>query len=366
MMLKMLKAATLCVFVFITGCNQGVKEKVSAEIEADNYSHKIDSLIQTTHPRFFNGVILITKGEERKYFRASGFSNFEKKEPISLKNRFRIMSNTKQITAVLILKEVEKGKIRLQDPIKTYLPTLQQSWADSVTIHQLLNMSSGIADLEEPLLFVPGEGYYYSNPGYGLLGMIINQVTGRTFSDNAKKLFEELDMDDTYCYELDGGNQGLIESYALKTDEVEKVDFERFGFTVDRWSDFILAGGVVSTVEDLNKWDRKLHRGEILSRPLYQEMVSSSNYGPHAVFGNDTVGYGYGLRIDKQRGVDYLGHGGRGFGFVSVKLFFPASDVSLIVWENIYHMDGFPDNADVIYHFENQIRKIVVESTLVD
>ncbi|WP_366140391.1 hypothetical protein [uncultured Tenacibaculum sp.] len=70
----------------------------------DDYSAKIDSLILTFTPREFNGVILITQNGKTKYSKEYGFSNFKEQTPIKLNDNFLIQSNSKQITAVLILK----------------------------------------------------------------------------------------------------------------------------------------------------------------------------------------------------------------------------------------------------------------------
>lgn len=110
--------------------------------QTDDYSARIDSLIQTASPRSFNGVILITQNGKTKYSKAFGYSDFENKLPLTMKDNFRIQSNSKQVTAVLILKEVEKGKINLHSPVKKYLPEIQQTWADTVTVNQLLNFFS--------------------------------------------------------------------------------------------------------------------------------------------------------------------------------------------------------------------------------
>ncbi len=340
--------------------DKAIKKAVISELAA-----QIDSLIATTHPRIFNGVILITKGDESIYVRTHGYSNFDKKIPISINDKFRIMSNSKQVTSVLILKQVEKGNIDLQKPVGAYLSNLPQPWAGSVTVHQLLNMSSGIADLEKPLLFEPGKGYFYSNPGYGLLGKILEAVTNKRYSSNANDLFKALGMKNTYCYELQGTNDGLITGHALRKEEVVPVDFDHFGFDQERWNNFLPAGGIISDAYDLSKWDIKLHNGELLAPASYEQMINPTNWGPHAVFDYDTIGYGYGLRIHDTNPVVHLGHGGRGFGFVSLKFYIPEKDIDVVVWENIYHMDGFPDNADIIYHFENEIRKIILQSAVV-
>jgi len=331
----------------------------------DDYSALIDSLIETKEPRIFNGIIQIKKGGETRYLKEHGYSDIDQKIPISVDDKFRIMSNSKQVTAVLILREAEKETIDLDLPISEYLTNLKATWADSVTVHQLLNMSSGISNLEKPLLFKPGQGYHYSNPGYGLLGRIIEKVSGKSYADNANDLFEEFGMNNTFCYEINGENKGLINGYALLETQTSAVDFQRFGFDEDGWNDFLPAGGIISDAHDLFRWDIALHNGEILKSEYYQKMVTPSNSGPHAVFDNDTIGYGYGLRINDRYPIKYIGHGGRGFGFVSLKIYIPENDVNVIVWENIYYMDDFPNGADIIYHFENEIRNIVLKSNLV-
>ncbi|MTI20191.1 class A beta-lactamase-related serine hydrolase [Fulvivirga sp. RKSG066] len=365
---RVLYPLSLLFFLFLLSCGKPDKKENAKEISErsiNTLASKIDSILSTNQPRIFNGVILIRQGKESLYVKEHGYADFENKIPISINDKFRIMSNSKQITAVLVLKEVEKGNIDLQKPVGAYLSNLPQSWSDTVTVHQLLNMSSGISDLEKPLLFKPGNGFHYSNPGYGLLGKIIESVTHKSYASNANDLFKGLGMNNTYCYELQGTNEGLINGHALLNGDIEVVDFERFGFDQERWDNFLPAGGIVSDAYDISTWDIKLHHGELLSQESYQQMITPTNWGAHAVFDSDTIGYGYGLRIHDKYPVFHLGHGGRGFGFVSVKFYIPEKDIDVVIWENIYHMDNFPNNADVIYHFENEIRKIILNSDLV-
>lgn len=146
--------------------------------QKDNYTKKIDSLIQINSPKKFNGVVLVTQNDKIKYSKAYGVANIKTGIPLKLDDQFEIMSNTKQITAVLLLKEVEKGKVELQSPIKKYIPSLTQPWADSVIVHQLLNHTHGIVDLEKPLAFKPGTNFKYGDLSNILLGKIIeNTVT---------------------------------------------------------------------------------------------------------------------------------------------------------------------------------------------
>ena len=89
----------------------------------------------------------------------------------------------------------------------------------------------------------------------------------------------------------------------------------------------------------------------------------------HALFNPNLLvivrGYAYCLRINDQHSIYHLGHGGRGFGFVSIKFYVPEKDVDVIIWENIYCRDQNVMAGDIVYYFENEIRKIVLNSNLV-
>lgn len=317
-------------------------------------------MIETTNPRIFNGVILITQNGETKYSKAYGYSNFEMKTPITTKDNFRIQSNSKQVTAVLILKEFENGKIDLKSPIREYLPNIKQTWADTVTVHHLLNMSSGIIALDKSLIFEPGTDYAYSNPAYGLLGRIIENVTGKKYTEVANNLFKQLEMHNSYCYEINKPTKGLINGYRVSNDDFSSVEFNSLGFTEEEWIDFIPGGGIISNLYDLNAWDTKLHNGEILTPDTYKLMISYSIKGQHDAFGNEKIGYGYGLRVYNKKPIKHIGHSGRGIGFASIKFYVPEKDLDVIVLENVYNED-----VDIIYHFEKEIRKIVLNSNLI-
>ena len=164
-----------------------------AQISKNNIA-VLDSLLETQSPRPFNGVVLITQDDDVLYQKALGFKNFEQSTALEVDDQFVINSNSKQITAALILLEVEKGTINLQAPINTYLPKLKQDWASTVTVHQLLNHTHGIAELDKPLLFQPGSDFKYGNLSNVLLGQIITTVTKKSYTEVAEALFNKLGM----------------------------------------------------------------------------------------------------------------------------------------------------------------------------
>lgn len=351
----------LIVAIFAISCNLKNTDRSSKKEElVDDYSARIDSLIRTTRPHFFNGVILITKDSDIVYKREYGYSDFDNKKPISLEDKFRIFSNSKQITAVLILKEVEKGTIDLHQPIRNYLPNFKQAWAHSVTVHHLLNMSSGITTIEEPLAFKPGTEFHYSNPAYGLLGRIIENAKGKKYAEVANSLFVELGMKNTYAFEFGQSDSNLIAGHWIFENDFRIATFEEYNYTKESWEEMLPAGGMVSNAYDLNLWDKKLHNGGILKTETYNLMITSDIIDNTEIDNN--LRYGYGVNINENGPIKYIGHRGRGMGFVNIKLYVPDKKLDVIVLENVYN-----DHEDpmVVYHFETKIRDIVLHSNLV-
>ncbi|MEM7574645.1 MAG: serine hydrolase domain-containing protein [Bacteroidota bacterium] len=340
--------------------NNNSDNSVQDEELTDDYSERIDSLVQIKEPHFFNGVILITKEDEVVYKKEYGYSDFDQKEPISLDNKFRIWSNSKQITAVLILREVENGNIDLHKPIRDYLPDLGQSWADSVTTHHLLNMSSGVTDIQEPLAFELGTDFYYSNPAYGLLSKILENVRGEKFTEVANSFFAELGMNNSYAFEYGQSDAGLIDGHWIFEDGFRIATFEEYNYTEESWEEMLPGGGMVSNAYDLNLWDKKLHNGGLLEDATYHLMTTSE------VIDNSVIDrglkYGYGVNIDEDQALRYIGHRGRGMGYVNFKFYVPEKKLNVIILENVYHDHEDPN---VVYHFETEIRNIVMSSKLV-
>jgi len=269
-----------------------------------------------------------------------------------MNSQFEIMSNTKQITSVLVLKQFEKGKIDLQAPIKKYLPFLTQPWADSVTVHQLLNHTHGIVDLEKPLLFKPGTEFKYGNLSNILLGKIVEKTSGTSYIRQATDLFKELHLKNTFCYSKDH-RRNLVSGHINKDNIFTLV--ENSFITNENMP----ADGVITTAEDMSLWNSLLHKGKILNPKSYKLMTTPSTLSQHDVFGKENSGYGYNMRIVKYNDIPYLGHTGLGDGFASLNVYIPGSDVSIIVMEN-----QMSEDSNLYYYQEALIRDIVLQSSL--
>ncbi|MBW1654215.1 serine hydrolase domain-containing protein [Flavobacterium quisquiliarum] len=337
------KISLLLLFI-LSSCHSSAQKK-------DDYQKSIDSLIQNATNPVFNGVVLISKNGKTVYSKAKGYSNFETKKPLTLDSQFEIMSLTRQITAALILKEVEKGKINLHTPIKKYLPNLKQTWADTITIHQLLNHSHGITDLQKPLLFKPGSDFKYGNEGYPILGQILESVSQKSYSELANDLFKKLKMNNTFCYSQDK-DRNLVTGYMNNGGTLEKAENN----LISPYK--VPSSGLISTVNDLLIWNNNLHKGKILKPESYKLMTSYTIKNQHNFFGKEKEGYGYGLRIIEKEPIKYFGHTGLGNGFSAVNLYFPESDVSMIVLEN-----QMPEDSNLFYASEFKIKNILLKVT---
>jgi CubicO group peptidase (beta-lactamase class C family) len=335
---------SVLLLVIFTSCHSSAQKK-------NDFKKSIDSVIQNSNPKF-NGVILISQNGKTWYSKAEGFSNFETRTPLKMDTQFEIMSNSKLIAAVLLLLEVEKGKVDLNAPIKKYLPELTQTWADSVTVHQLLNHSHGIIDLQKPLAFKPGTDFKYGNLSFNLVAKIVEFSSKKSYTEVAESLFRKLKMYHTFCYSKDK-EQNLATGYynvknQLEQDTSRQITNESLG-----------ADGIISTVSDLAIWNNNLHKGKILKSESYRLLTKNTILSQHNFFGKEKKPYGYGIRIVEEESVKYLGHTGLGDGFSGVNLYFPESDVSLIVLEN-----QMPEDANLFYASEFKIKNILLKSDL--
>lgn len=332
-----------------------VLNSCAVRVESKDTFAKIDSLLQVKSPRSFSGVFLISKGEKIIYWNAKGFINQPAQRALNIDDHFSSMSIAKQITATLVMLEVEKGTVNLNSPIRNYLPDLKYDWANKVTVHQLLNNSSGIDawEFKENLLFEPGTQFKYSNIGYATLGKILENVIGKPYGTLVNDLFKKIGMFESF---YPSTTSKLVPSYYVKKDGsvnlVTKFPFDK---------EFFPGSHLILTVKDLSKWNFALHNGKILKDDSYQKMIHYNITNVHELFGEKAIGYGYGLRINDKAEVFEIGHTGFSppAGFTAVNLYYPKNKISVIVLENTATEES--DNA---YFFEKGIRDIMVKSKL--
>ena len=314
---------------------------------------QIDSIISTKTTKPFNGVILVSQNGQTKYSKTFGYSDIDKKEPLKLNSQFVIGSISKQFTAVLVIREFDKGNIDLFTPIKKYLPELTQSWADTVVIHHLLTHMHGITQLDKPTTFKVGTQYSYSQIGYNLLAKIIERTSGKSFAELSKNLFEKCGMKNTFHPDIKEYNN-LVKGYT----ESENSNIE---FETETFQNYVAAGSFISTVEDLNIWNKKFYSGKLLKSKT-MKMVETKQNGAvrdHPIFG--ITDYGYGITVDTKENILQFGQTGFAPGFISMNFYFPKTKTSVIVLENVAYET---DDLKKTFHYHTEILKIISFSNL--
>jgi len=314
---------------------------------------QIDSLLNAPTLKPFNGVVLIAQNGKRTYSKTCGYSDLERKTSLQFNNQFVIGSISKQMTAVIVLQEYEKGHLKLNQPIRKYLPELSRGWADSVTIHHLLTHTHGIVELDRPTTFKPGTAfnYGYSSLGYDLLAKITEKTSGKSFVELSKELFEICGMKNTF-YPEKYAYSNLVKGYTEQENGKLTVDKGTFRSSV-------AASAFISTAWDLMLWNEYLHSGKLLKPETYKLMTTKQPgaFRNHPIFGE--TDYGYGITIDVRDNRLQLGQTGLVPGFVSMDFYFPKTKTSVIVLENIVYDE---DNLKKAFFYHTQILNMVQEN----
>jgi len=320
----------------------------------DRLAHAIDSLIRLKQPRFFNGVILISKNGKPLYRKAYGYSDLAKKTPLKVDDQFLVGSISKQFTAVLVLKEIQEGHIESGRTIRHYLPGFKQTWGDSVTVQQLLNHTSGITAWDKELAHAPGNGFSYSNVNYGLLGKIIEQTSGKNYAVLTAEMFAHCNMRSS-SVPPGAGRKSNYKHLVKGHDEISAGRYEENNILklLDLPVMGIPAGGMISTAGDLDTWMYCLHHGKLLAESTYRTMITQSVPRPHRW---GAVRYADGIQVDRVDDIPELSMSGYVPGFIATMIYYPDPDLSLVVLENIS-----PSASDMnrAFYFHDQVRNLV-------
>src|SRR4051812_6961443 len=185
----------------------------------------IDSLMaEYARPNAPGASVLVVRNGRVDVMRSYGLADVDSATPVRAETNFRLASLTKQFTATAVMLLAADGKLRYDDEIGAFLPTLP-TFARKVTIRQLLNHTGGLPDYEDfvpdsqtaqvhdrdvPALiahassakFAPGTQYAYSNTGYVLLALVVEKVSGQRFADFLHdRIFVPLHMTGTVALE---------------------------------------------------------------------------------------------------------------------------------------------------------------------
>ncbi len=289
----------------------------------------------------FMGTVLVAKGGTVMLSKGYGSANLEWNIPNSPTVKFRLGSVTKQFTAACVLLLEERGKWKVTDPVKKYMPDAPAAW-DKITLFNLLTHTSGIPNFtsfpeyedfqmkamtpkkivetfeNKPLDFAPGTKWSYSNSGYVLLGYLIEKVSGQSYQEFLQQnIFTPLEMKDSGYDSNSAIIMHRVSGYSRSEHGVENSGYVNMSVPFS-------AGGLYSTTEDLLKWERGLFGGKVLSAESLKEMTTP--------FKDD---YAFGLMVRTVNGRKEIDHGGGIQGFNTEMAYWPEDQLTVIVLGNL-------------------------------
>jgi CubicO group peptidase (beta-lactamase class C family) len=287
-----------------------------------------------------------------------GFADLQAKSAAAPETIYEIGSMTKQFTAVAVMMLVEEGKLSLDGKITAYFPDAP-AWWRQITVRHLLTHTSGIQNhvavpdymdifrlsitgkeyparagllgefYKLPAEFAPGETWAYDNTGYYLLGVIIEKASGKNYWQFLdERIFRPLGMTST----RNSDARAVVANRAAG-----------YGWNGDRWENrpvlapFVgfSAGSLLSTVEDLAKWDAALYSEKLLKKSSLEQMWKPALTNDRRPAAAD---YGFGWFIEKYRNRRDVLHGGGTPGFSSAMHRFVDDRLTVIFLTN--HADA--------------------------
>ena len=321
----------------------------SPALASNSLTEKVDALFAQWNKADSPGCALaVIQNGIVVYKRGYGMANLELGVPINSASVFQVGSISKQFTAFSILLLAQQGKLSLDDDIRKYIPEVPD-FGVPITLRHLLQHTSGLRDQYEMLEMAgwrnedvntekdvldmvsrqrtlnhkPGEEWLYTNTGYTLLAIIVKRVSGESFrAFTEKNIFRPLGMTNTqFNDDHHRITKSLAQGYASKDG----------GFI--KWmanDDHVGADNLLTTVEDLARWDQNFYDKKIGGPALIDQMltIGSLNNG-------DKVTYAYGLFLEPYRGLPVVRHSGARLGYRSDFLRFPEQKFSVVCFCNV-------------------------------
>lgn len=335
------RALVVCALIILSLQTAAVAQQASSTKAA-----KIDEFMTLANKyRLFNGSVLVADQGKVIYKKGFGLANMEWEIPNTPDTKFRLASITKQFTATAVLQLAAQGKIKLDGKLSEYLPEYRKDIGDKVTVHQLLNHTSGIPSYtglpgffqevsrnpfkvddfvkkyaSNDLEFEPGSKFSYNNSGYFLLGAIIEKVTGKPYEQVLKEnIFDPLGMKNSGYDRFDTLLKKRATGYQKSADGYVNAPYLDMSIPYS-------AGSLYSTVEDLYLWDQALYSDSLLNAQ-FKELMFKPNLGNYA--------YGWTIRkagFDDK--IPVIQHNGGINGFSTTIIRFPAEKGLIVMLDN--------------------------------
>ncbi|NRQ40673.1 beta-lactamase family protein [Nonomuraea sp. NN258] len=284
-------------------------------------------------------AVAVTHGT--RVVHAAGYGRTAAGDPVTADTPMAVASVSKSFTALAVMQLVERGRVELDRPVRTYLPefTMADPRAAAITVRQLLDQTSGMADsafreksLPQPstlrgavarlktagLAAAPGTVHRYHNTNYQVAARLVEVVAGRPFADHLRaSVFEPLGMRHSTTIDTDrdlpASARGHLYALGLSVPLPEPAGFGNG------------SGGVLSTASDLARWLIAQHRG-VLSPAGMREMRTPSRL-------DDSYALGWSAGTTPG-GEPVIQHGGDLFTSTAYQVLLPRSGYGLAVMAN--------------------------------
>lgn len=316
--------------------------------------------------REFSGSVLVTRGDATLFEGSYGLADRAAGTPVSPRTQFGLASVTKMFTATAIADLVTQERLSFHVPVLDLLPRERRpsTLRGDVTIHHLLTHTSGIADYAEedesspryledygslwedrpsyrmlrPADFLPlfgdlepyrppGEGWQYSNAGYVLLGLVIEELSGRPYVEHVEeRVFARAGMDASGFFRLDEARADVAVGYLPRESPAEPWRSNVYRIPVIGGAD----GGAFSTPRDLDRFLRRQADGTLLGSSRDVVLARHADAGAGFFSGYGLMHYPDGR----------YGHGGGDPGVECLVQRFPGEDVNVVVLSNVEGMAG--------------------------
>jgi CubicO group peptidase (beta-lactamase class C family) len=304
-------------------------------------NEKVDRLFaQWDKPGSPGCALGVIKDGKFIYKRGYGSANLDYNAPLSSESVFDIASTSKQFTAASILLLVRRGVISLDDDIHKYFPELP-TYEAPITLNHLIHHTSGIRDClqlrgmadrndefsnneesveliarQKGLNFKPGERIAYSNSNYALLAEIVRRASGKSLREFAEEnIFRPLGMANTHINDDRGA---VVKNRVISYLSHGGGRYSQFVNTIE-------ASNLLTTVEDLAKWDQNFYDNKIGGEGFNQAMLRGAKLN-----NGQEMPYAFGLMYGKYKGLKAVSHNGQMFGFSAEIIRFPEQRFTVI------------------------------------
>lgn len=289
---------------------------------------------------------VVIKDGNIKDCQSFGYADLENKILATCETNYRLASVTKQFTAMGVLILIDQGKLAYDTKLTEVL-TEFPDYGKEITVKDLLTHRSGLQDYsklypkdsEEPLvdkdvlnlliaqdslLFPANSNYKYSNSGYAILTLIIEQVSGKTFKAFMEdEIFKKIGMSNSTVYVKNQAIKNRAYGYKFNDTIYENKD-------QNIWSAIQGDGGVYSSVSDYVHWDRSLYDETLIKTILKEDAFSAWDENGKT----EEKGYGFGWQIDIRKNRKYVMHGGATTGFRNYAVRIPSEKISVVIYTN--------------------------------